>query len=164
MRSVVGARVPAGGRGLPALVATVLAWPACASETSSLEVLARSVQEFNAQVRWGRTGRAAAFLVPALRQRYESLAEKLEGDVRIFQVDVLRAKLEGKSKARVRVRFVWQRAGDVTVSRTVVLEVWKRVGKAWLLASSRTVSGPRIPLLDLSPRREGSPGKAEAGR
>ena len=129
-------------------LALVVASFGCASETSSTQVLVRSVRDFNAQVRWGRTGRAASYLAPGLRTKYQDLAERLEGGLRVLQVDVLRAKLVGKSKAKVRVRFLWQRPGDVTVQTTVLRQAWRRRGKSWFLFSTEAVTGPMLPLLD----------------
>ncbi len=131
-------------------IGLVLAFCGCASETSSTQVLVRSVRDFNAQVRWGRTERAALYLVPGIRAKFEDLADRLEDGLRILQVDVLRAKFTSKSQAEVRVRFLWQRPGDVTVQTTVMRQLWRRKGKSWLLVSAEPISGPALPLLDFA--------------
>ncbi len=153
--SACSGRLPGGpGRALFAFVilAVGASLVSCADTYGARRVLARSIDEFNAQVRWGRQEQASAYLIPKLRKDYLDRVERLGEKIRITEVDILRVILrKGGKQAVVRVRFKWQRRDDILLHQSLIAETWVQKGKDWVLVRIRQLGKP-MPLLPLGPR------------
>ncbi len=141
-------------RGLLGLAVVLsLGSAACMDAYGSKRALARSIDDFNAQVRWGRQEQAAAYLTPRLRKEYLDRVERLGEKIGITGVEILRViARQGGKEALVRLRFKWQRRDEIILRQTLLVETWRKVGKGWVLVRIRQLTKPIVPILPPGPR------------
>lgn len=129
-----------------------------------VELLSRSAQEFNADLRWGRFETAASSLPPDEARRFLARVDLLEKDLVMADFEVTQIKLgDPTTSATVLVAFEWYQHSDPVIRRTVVEQKWEHQGGAWMVIEQRRLRGERFPLIPDAPEPQQTPDAGAAG-
>ncbi len=131
-----------------AVLAALTSMQCCAPTTNSLgKTLAFASFEFNDGVRWRKYQQASRRLNPVIRDAYMNHTEKTDEKINVSEINLLRTKINVKTKAAVlRFRYIWHRADRGIVRKTVVAEHWKQIKNVWFVMKILNASGEDFPL------------------
>ena len=105
----------------------------CGTAHHARSNLRDSARDYNMMVRWQKWQPASGYVES--KKRGEWLAERMRGgaDLRILDVQLLAVAVTGEDEADVQVAVDYTRAADITLSRRVFVQKWKKVEDMWML-------------------------------
>jgi len=129
-----------------AVAAAIALLGSCATATDHQRALRDTLVDFGRGLRWSELDVVASHLPPSQRASFAVRRERAS-DVKVINVDIRRVHVSGDAMAQVTLRVEWYHVAQGRLVRTLIQQLWRRKDDAWAIEQTRTVAGPRFPLL-----------------
>ncbi len=128
------------GAGL-VLAAAVFASCAAAMQGPT-EKLNEAVIQLNEGVRWGRLQQVMPRVDPSSQDHFLAAHEEFGGEIQISYYELLSSEIDLEAgKAEVGIALSWYRQSEMIVHQTIIVQLWKRRDRKWLLVAEKHQSG-----------------------
>ena len=96
------------------------------------------VQNFHADLRFARYGRASKYLSETERNLFDGRVEELGDDFHITEFEVIDIDTDPETGiATVEVKIMWYKLPSMSVKTTVVIEEWELIEGKWVIVSRK---------------------------